>query len=251
MMTRAEIQFIRSLADRKERIRSGLFVAEGRKLIEEIAASEMDVEKIYARADAPELPGCVSDRFTVSAKEMERISRLKTPSSVLALVRMPEYPLRADRLRGKLTLALDKVQDPGNVGTIIRLAEWFGIEDIVCSPDTADCYAPKVVQATMGGITRVRVHYADLPEFLRRAQAESIPVYGTFLEGEDVYESGLSPDGIVVMGSEGRGIGPETERLIGRKIRIPSFRKGRPGTESLNVAVAAAVICSEFRRRKP
>ena len=180
---------------------------------------------------------------------MERVSHLKTPGSSLALVRMPHRDLRSADPAGGLVLALDDVQNPGNMGTIIRLADWFGIGDIVCSEATADCFNPKVVQATMGAILRVRVHYTDLGHYLAAHAAAGIPVYGTFLDGEDLYRADLTPAGIVVMGNEGRGVRPATAAGITRRLYIPPFPADRAGSESLNVAMAAGVVCAEFRRR--
>ena len=150
---------------------------------------------------------------------------------------------------GALVLALDDVPDPGNMGTIVRLADWFGIRDIVCSEATADCFNPKVVQATMGAIPRVRVHYLPLSGLLEKALSDGIPVYGTFLDGDDIYGAELSADGILVMGNEGKGIGPDVEKCVSRRLYIPSYPGGTATSESLNVAVATAVACAEFRRR--
>ena len=145
--------------------------------------------------------------------------------------------------------ALDDIQNPGNLGTIIRLADWFGIGDIVCSEATADCFNPKVVQATMGAILRVRIHYTDLAALLAQAPALRLPVYGTFLEGENLYGAELSPAGIVVMGNEGRGVGADVARTVTRKLFIPPWPADRRGSESLNVAMATGIVCAEFRRR--
>jgi TrmH family RNA methyltransferase len=149
-------------------------------------------------------------------------------------------------LDGKLSLALDTVQDPGNLGTIIRIADWFGIEHVLCSKETVEVYNPKVVQATMGALARVSVHYVDLVEVLKET---SLPVYGTFLEGEDIYGEALSAEGVIVMGNEGNGVSEEVKKLVSRKLYIPNFPKGRETSESLNVAVATAITCAEFRRR--
>ena len=146
-------------------------------------------------------------------------------------------------------LALDQVQNPGNLGTIIRLADWFGIPEIVCSPTTADCYNPKVVQATMGAILRVKVHYTALEPYLAQARERNIPVYGTFLEGENIYSTPLTPGGIVLMGNEGQGIAPAAARHGSHKLFIPPYPADRNGSESLNVAIATAVVCAEFRRQ--
>jgi TrmH family RNA methyltransferase len=193
------------------------------------------------------MSGAKVEREQVSAKEMERISHLKTPTDCLAVVEIPERAFNPSELAGELTLALDGVQNPGNMGTIIRLADWFGIARVVCSADSADCWSPKVVQATMGAITRVAVHYGNLREMIA---ASGVPVYGTFLEGDNIYETPLGSEGIIVLGSEGRGISPEIARLVRRKLFIPPYPANNSSSESLNVAIAAAIICSEFRRRK-
>lgn len=244
-MTKAEIQLVRTLADKRGRTESGLFVAEGEKLIGELRASQLHVRKIFSLEGVFEGPGIE----TVSPREMERLSLLKTANNSLALVEIPRYNLRMASLAGRLTLALDEVQNPGNMGTVIRLADWFGISDVVCSEGSADCFNPKVVQATMGAILRVRVHYTDLAGFLAGAAPERLPVYGTFLEGENIYGAQLAPAGIVVMGNEGRGISDEAARSVTRKLFIPPYPADRRGSESLNVAMATGIICSEFRRR--
>ena len=245
-MTKSEIQFVKSLSDKRAREQSGLFVAEGRKLVDEILRSQFAVHRLYYTGQ-DFWDGRGQD---VSPKEMERISQLKTPTDCLAVVRIPHRDLSADNLKGSLVIALDGVQNPGNMGTIIRLADWFGIGDVVCSPDSADCFNPKVVQATMGAILRVRVHYTDLPDFLRQALDAGLPVYGTTLDGNDIYSEALSADGVLVMGSEGSGLCREVAELLSRRLYIPPFPPQRCGSESLNVAVATAVVCSEFRRRR-
>ena len=163
---------------------------------------------------------------------------------------IPRHDLGTVHADEELVLALDEVQNPGNLGTIVRLADWFGIGDIVCSPGTADCFNPKVVQATMGAILRVRVHYTDLPRFLAEAAGRGTPVYGTFLEGDNIYDAPLTRGGIVVMGNEGRGVTPETARTVTRKLFIPPYPADRHGSESLNVAMATGIVCAEFRRRR-
>lgn len=241
MITRAEILSIKALGTKQGRDEQGAFIAEGEKLVGEILASPLRVRKVY---QTRELFDC---GIMVSAKEMERISQLKSATSCLAVVDIPHTDIGVVEPRRSLVLALDRVQNPGNLGTIIRLADWFGIEDIVCTTDTADCFNPKVVQATMGAILRVRVHYTDLAEWL--SQQEGAKVYGTFLEGTNIYNSALSPCGVVVMGNEGQGISESVARLVTDKLLIPPYPADRVGSESLNVAVATAVICSEFRRR--
>jgi TrmH family RNA methyltransferase len=284
-MTRNEIQLIRSLADKRARTEAGVFVCEGAKLVGEVLASGLRVRKIYCTGQAFELfssemlgfcadrsredrdstskysPGLSDEKArkagvyhenpdgieTISGKEMERISHLKTPTDCLALVEIPSREFDPKMLGGGLTLALDGVQNPGNMGTIIRLADWFGIARVVCSADSADCWSPKVVQATMGAITRVAVHYGGLAAILSTSE---VPVYGTFLEGEIIYEANLTRDGIIVLGSEGRGISPEVAEVVSRKLFIPPYPANNSSSESLNVAIAAAIICSEFRRRR-
>lgn len=247
MITKADIQLVRSLADKRGRTETGLFVAEGRKLVDELRISPLRVEKVYTLDPALNDPTAT----VASPKEMERLSLLKTPSDTLALVRIPDYKLKPGTLADHLVLALDDVQNPGNMGTIIRLADWFGISDIVCSEATADCFNPKVVQATMGAILRVRVHYTDLGRFLDETSATGTPVYGTFLEGENLYHTALSPAGVVVLGNEGRGVRPATAARITRRLFIPPYPPDRHGSESLNVAMAAGIVCAEFRRRMP
>lgn len=244
-MTKAEIQLVRSLADKRARDEQGLFVAEGEKLIAEIRASGWRIRKIFA------LEGLFEGEAveTLSRKELERVSLLKTPSKAVAIVEIPRHTLHIEQLKGQLALVLDEVQNPGNLGTIIRIADWFGLTDIVCSPDSADCFNPKVVQATMGAILRVRVHYTPLESFLEAAAKAGIPRYGTFLEGENIYDSELSAEGLIIMGNEGRGISAAVEQRISHKLFIPPYPADCPTSESLNVAMATGIVCAEFRRR--
>lgn len=240
-MTKNEIQFVRSLHDKSSRMEHGLFIAEGEKLIGEIIESELKIRKIYA-LDGARID---FDVERISPKEMERISTLKSANNSVAIVEIPRPTLDIKSLKGRVILALDEVQNPGNLGTIIRLADWFGIEDIVCSESTADLYNPKVVQATMGAITRVRVHYTPLVPFLRGC---GMTIYGTLLDGENIYNTSLSSEGVIVMGNEGRGLSREVIELIDKPLFIPPFPADRLGSESLNVAIATAIVCSEFRR---
>ncbi|MCQ2206033.1 MAG: RNA methyltransferase [Bacteroidaceae bacterium] len=187
----------------------------------------------------------------VTQAELAAASQLTTPQQVLAVLdkqRLAPLPCGDTADGTSLTLALDGVQDPGNLGTILRVADWFGIRRVVCSPDTADAYAPKVVQATMGALARVDVSYTCLPEWLA-AQPSDTPIYGTFLNGTDIYAQPLTRHGIIVMGNEGKGISQAVANLINRRLLIPSFPAGQPTSESLNVATATAIVCSEFRRR--
>ncbi|MDR0987925.1 MAG: RNA methyltransferase [Prevotellaceae bacterium] len=244
-MTRAEIIAVKSLSDKRARTESGLFVVEGAKLTGEILASTLRVRKIYTTGDLFTESG--AER--ISTKEMQRITSLKTASDVLAVVEIPSTALEPSRLANSLVLALDGVSNPGNLGTLIRTADWFGISDILCSEDSADCFNPKVVQATMGAITRVRVHYVELASTLSTLSAAGSPIYGTFLDGENIYEARLSAAGVIVVGSEGDGIREQVAATVSRRLFIPPYPAGRHGSESLNVAIAAAITCSEFRRR--
>jgi TrmH family RNA methyltransferase len=245
-MTKAEIQLVKSLSNKRARTDTGLFVAEGEKLVRELLASPFRVQKIYFTEG--EFAGVETER--VSHNEMTRLSHLKTPTDCLALVEIPKYGFDAAAFKGHLTIALDEVQNPGNVGTIIRLADWFGVKNIICSEDSADCFNPKVVQATMGAITRVSVHYGNLQKMLSRVAEQGIPLFGTFLEGKNIYDATLPPEGVIVLGNEGKGISAEVSRLISRRLFIPPYPADRQGSESLNVAIAAAIVCSEFRRRQ-
>ena len=243
-MTKAELQFVRSLSDKRTRDHEGLFIAEGEKLIREIEASRLTIRHIYATREI--FQGCE----VIDSKSMARISQLTTPSDCLAIVEQPRYRLAAATLGEELTLALDGVQNPGNLGTIIRLADWFGVKDIICSRECADCFSPKVVQATMGAILRVRVHYVDnLATLLRKLAAEGKPIYGTLLDGENIYSKALEGRGVVVMGNEGRGLTEECRVTLTERLYIPPYPADTPTSESLNVAMATGIILAEFRRR--
>lgn len=225
------------------------FVAEGAKLVQELLRSSLRVIHIYYTAgyEVQSLPQDI-DVEQISNKEMGRISGLKTSTDVLAIVAIPEHKLNVHDFQNQLTLCLDDIQDPGNLGTIIRLAHWFGVKSIVCSPNTVDAYSPKVVQATMGAIAAVKIFSIPLSEVLLEAKELGIPVMGTFLNGESIYTSQLPQVGIVVLGNEGKGISGELEQVISLRLTIPSFSQGDVGSESLNVSMAAAIVCSEIRR---
>lgn len=243
-MTKSDIQFIRSLSDKRVRDAERLFIAEGDKLVEEIRNSEFRIRRIYTTR--PELKG--QDVEHIDKKEMERISQLKTATDTLAIVEQPRYHLNIDPKA--LLLALDGVQNPGNLGTIIRLADWFGIKDIFCSKECADCYNPKVVQATMGAILRVRIHYVDdLANLLLSAKAQGMPIYGTLLSGKNIYTTEIENRGVIVMGNEGRGLSDQCCATLTHQLLIPPYPADSPTSESLNVAMATGIILSEFRRR--
>lgn len=234
MVAKSELKFIRSLQQKKHRQRHGLFVAEGVKLVTELLDSALPLQAIYA-TDAGLFPGATP----ISERELEAVSSLVQPNKVLGVFHMPQpEPLHFS----DWVLALDGVRDPGNLGTLIRLCDWFGIGQLLCSPDTVDAYNPKVLQATMGSIARVRLVYAPLPEAL---QGCGVPVYGASMEGGAVGAETLPAAGVLVMGSESHGLGPGVRDLLTATVSIPAYGKA----ESLNVATAAAILLYEVRRR--
>lgn len=247
MISKNQIKFVRQLEQKKYRQKEGLFVAEGPKVVGDLLRHGWQPKALYATS-AWEGMGSMTDSggIQVSDEELQRLSFLQHPQQVLAVFPLPANRQMPPLKQGRLYLALDGVQDPGNLGTIIRIADWFGIDAIYCSTDTADVWNPKVVQATMGSIARVSLYYTDLPQMLKSAE---VPVYGTLLDGEDIYSQSLSSDGIIVMGNEGNGLSAPVRELVDRKLLIPSFNSSPDMAESLNVAIATAITCSEFRRR--
>ena len=248
MLSKATLKLIKSLEMKKHRKESGLFVAEGGKTVNDLIACGFIAEKVIATKEWSMnnvLKGGI-EAIEVSVEEMNKASFLRTPQGVLAIFRQPTYTIDKDAPVKRLCLALDDVQDPGNLGTIIRIADWFGIEEIFCSNGCADAFSPKTVQATMGAIGRVKVFYTDLPEFLSEIR-DKAPVYGTFLDGEDMYTKELCNNGIILMGNEGNGIGNACAGHVSERIFIPNYPAERATSESLNVSMATAIICSEFR----
>jgi len=242
------IKYIRSLDQKKVRRTEGVFLAEGPKIVGDLWETFSCKLLVATREWLQQHPEAMANEILeVTTEELSRASLLKTPQQVLAVFHQPDYVFDASVLQRQLCLALDGVQDPGNLGTIIRVADWFGIEHILCSPDTVEVYNPKVIQATMGAIARVQLHYLPLPAFISSLQ--DIPVYGTFLDGQNIYEDDLTPNGLIVMGNEGNGISEELRKLISKRLLIPNYPAGRTTSESLNVAVATSIVCAEFRRR--
>ena len=239
MISKNQIKFVRQLEQKKYRKKEGLFVAEGPKVVGDLLRAGFKAHTIFATSEWESQGQTFQE---VSDEELRRVSFLQHPQRVLALFFIPTESVPSV---SSLSLALDDVQDPGNLGTIIRIADWFGIDTIYCSENTADAWSPKVVQATMGSIARVNIIYTDLQELISKAQ---VPVYGTLLDGQNIYTQELSKEGIIVMGNEGNGISAPIRKLINRKLLIPQFHEG---PESLNVAIATAITCSEFRRRYP
>lgn len=254
MISKNKIKYIHSLNLKKNRDAQDVFVAEGSKIVGDILArGNSKVELLVAQREwidqnAEMLKDVRCEIVEVSYDELAKVSFLCHPQQVMAVFKKFDGCLDTSSLDKKLTLVLDGVQDPGNLGTIIRIADWFGIEDIICSKDTVDVYNPKVVQATMGSIARVRVSYMDLKQ-LFEVLPPTLPVYGTLLEGNNMYSEQLSHNGIIIMGNEGKGISPQIRQFISKGLRIPNYPEGRDTADSLNVAVATAIICAEFRRR--
>ena len=247
-LSKNKIKYIHSLELRKIRKEERVFLAEGPKLVGDLLGHFPCCFLAATASWIQEHPDLrINEIAEVSQEDLSRASLLKTPQQVLAVFEQPQYTLTPGVARHSLCLALDDVQDPGNLGTIVRLADWFGIEHIICSQNTVDVYNPKTIQATMGGIARVKVHYTSLPDFIR--SLGDTPVFGTFLDGKNMYEQPLSANGLIVMGNEGNGIGKEVATLINRKLYIPNYPAGQETSESLNVAIATAVICAEFRRQ--
>lgn len=243
MISKTDIHFVRSLSDKNFRAERNLFVVEGEKMVRELLKTNLKIARLFCMSGCCEIDAGIEE--IVTTKEMERMSTFKTPSDCLAVVEMPSYD-RPQIDNENLILALDFIQDPGNVGTIIRLADWFGISDIICSHDSADCFNPKVIQATMGAIFRVRVHYCNLVETLRGVD---VNIYGTTLSGEDIYKEKLTRGGVILMGNESRGVSKDVLPLLTNELFIPPYPADRRGSESLNVATATAIVCAEFRKR--
>lgn len=256
MISKNKVKYIRSLEIKKFRKVDQVFVAEGHKLVGDLLGA---FECTYLAATAAWLEQYASIlsgnsfRHTevdeVTEEELKRLSFQETPQQVLAVFRQPQWRVHLNEVASReLCLALDDVQNPGNLGTIVRVADWFGIEHVFCSQGCADIYNPKTVQATMGAMARVQVHYVNLVEALNTLD-RNVSVYGTFLDGENMYGKELSHQGVIVMGNEGKGVSKEVEACVGERLYIPNYPEGRETSESLNVAIATAIVCAEFRRR--
>ena len=251
MLSKNKLKLIQSLNHKKGREKANCFLAEGNKIVIEALKSDFYVESILATTEFIDSHSLLCKKncniIEVTKKEIQTASLLQSPQDAMAIIRLPEEYFSISALNNQFSLALDSVQDPGNLGTIIRIADWFGIRHILCSTDTVDCFSPKVIQASMGAIFRVKIHYLDLESTLKEIKKIKISVFGTFLEGENIFTSTLPSSGILIMGNEGNGISEKISRCIDKKLTIPSF--GKSGTESLNVAIATAICCSEFKRR--
>jgi len=242
MLSKNQIKLITSLQQKKQRIVQKMFFAEGIKVIQELVESNFELVYLYTTQNDFEQVSNVK-KTVITENDLKKITALATPNTCLAIFKIP-----ADKkiTESGLILALDSIRDPGNLGTILRLCDWFGIGQIICSNETVDIYNPKVVQATMGSIARVSVNYVNLESFISQTQ---LPVFGTFMDGNTIYKTILPQEGIVIMGNEANGISPELEKLIQNRLTIPRFGTIQK-TESLNVATATAIILSEFRRNE-
>jgi TrmH family RNA methyltransferase len=245
MLSKSQISFIKSLHQKKYRKEHGLFIVEGIKSIKEFIQSSYQIHTIFYNSEQynllPKLPANIN-LFEVKNAELDKISTLQTPQGFLALVHIPKNKeLDLKELKNQFTLVLDGVQDPGNMGTIIRTADWFGFKNIICSADCVEVFNPKTVQATMGSLSRVNIYEADLQALLT---ANTIPVFGALLDGESIYKTQWGAEGLIILGNEGKGISPEVIKKINKPVTIPRIGEA----ESLNVAVSAAIFCAELVR---
>ena len=240
MVSKNQIKLITSLQQKKYRFAHQLFFAEGIKVIQELVESNFELVHLYTTQN--DFEEVSKDKKTIIPEsDLKKITALATPNSCLAVFKIPTEKKTNE---SGLILALDSIRDPGNLGTILRLCDWFGIDQLICSKETVDIYNPKVVQATMGSIARVNVNYVDLENVVSQTK---LPVFGTFMDGNNIYKTNLPQEGIIIMGNEANGISPELEKLIKNRLTIPRFGTLQK-TESLNVATATAIILSEFRR---
>lgn len=238
MLSKSHISLLQSLQHKKFRREHGFFLVEGYKSVSEFVNSPYQVETVYyTPAIAPKVLK-LSQKINfqeISSGILGKISALKTPANIIAVIKIPQWPvLNYNMLNKKFSILLDGIQDPGNMGAIIRTADWFGIEHIICSEDSVDVYNPKVVQATMGSLARVNVHYTDLSAVLSQV---NLPVFGALLDGENIYHTNFGPEGLIVMGNEGNGLSPEVKQLVNKAVTIP--RMGH--AESLNIAIATTM----------
>ncbi|MBW8324562.1 MAG: RNA methyltransferase [Prolixibacteraceae bacterium] len=253
MLSKNKIKLIQSLNRKKSRDETGLFLIEGIKMVEEALRSGCPIQTLVCTStfleQYPEAATKAGELIETDTATIQKASLQQNPQDALAILAQPVNPRPELNLPNELFLALDFIQDPGNLGTILRIADWFGIKTVICSENTVDAYNPKVVQASMGAIFRTKTWYTSLEDYLNEIDRAQIPVYGTFLEGENIYQESLTRNGIIVMGNEGNGISEPISKLVNRRLLIPTFSSDKNKPESLNVAIATAICCSEFRRR--
>lgn len=253
MLSKNKQKFILSLSKKKFRDQNGLFIAEGHKSVFDLLSTQMMASTIIATQEwineNKALIQNTTEVIIAGANEIKKISSHKSPPAVIGLFKQKNNQLVVSDLQKELCLFLDEVQDPGNLGTIIRLADWFGIKHLICSRNCADIYNPKTIQSTMGAISRVNIYEVEAIDFLKNYQKLKLPIYGTFLDGENIYQHKLQNHGLIIMGNEGKGIGKSVASFVSHKLLIPSYPAGIPTSESLNVSVATAITCAEFRRQ--
>ncbi len=252
MLSKSKQKLISSLSRKKVRDQEKLFIAEGHKLVFELLSTQLKCQVLigteewitkYAKLDS------AKEIIRTTENELKKVSSLKSPPPVIAIFKQTDNAQDLTSLSNKLSLFLDDVQDPGNLGTIVRMADWFGIENVFCTKACADIYNAKTVQSTMGAIARIKVHYIETDTFFEQIDKLHLPVYGTFLNGENIYESDITPNGVIVMGNEGQGISNDVAKHVNSRLFIPNYPPNKESSESLNVSVATAIICAEFRRR--
>ncbi len=252
MLSKQITKIIQNLEKKKFREKYNLFKIEGEKLVAELLRSPLAVHAIIAYPEWIQANGHLLGKTQVletDEKGMKAISNFQSLPHVMALAEIPNHPYHPDEVAGTLSLVLNGIQDPGNLGTILRIADWFGVSHLLCDRDCASIYNPKCVQASMGAIFRVHAYYLDLPETIRQLKAKGMPVFGTFLDGENIYTSPLPSQGLIIMGNEGKGIAEDIGKLADFRLTIPNFTPAGASSESLNVGVATGIILSEFKRR--
>ncbi len=252
MISKNKLKFIQSLSRKKIRDQHQVFIAEGQKMVDDLLNSDLVPTLIIATSQWLSEHSVKTNQAEIvetTLSEIKKISLLKSPPEVLVVFKQPEWSFQLKELQNELTLFLDEIQDPGNLGTIIRLSDWFGIKHLICSVGCADVFNPKTIQSTMGAISRVKVSYVDTVEFLKDYQQLNLPIYGTYLDGDNIYQTSLENKGLIIMGNEGKGIGIDAAAYVSNKLFIPPFPQDIPTSESLNVSIATAVVCAEFRRR--
>ena len=256
MLSKNKIKFINSIKKKKYRDIQQCFFVEGEKLVDELLHSDVQTISIFAVVEWLEKKRSVLSNLNdieiveVKEEDLKKISALTTPNKVLAIAKQPSYSFTFEEIKECLNIFLDNIKDPGNFGTIIRIADWYGIKNVFCSNESVDVFNPKVVQSTMGAIFRTKIHYVDSSNFLDKLQQlDDFNIYGTFLEGDNIYKTELSKNGMIIMGSESQGISDNLKPFINNKLFIPNYPLDVKTSESLNISIATAITCSEFRRR--
>jgi TrmH family RNA methyltransferase len=257
MTGKNKIKHLKSLKIKKYRYIHGEYIIEGEKVISELLehnphlVKELVATEQWLKNSSTKNINVINDIIMVSQSDIKKISSFKTSGDVIAVLQVPEYQVIKTEILTDVSLVLDKVQDPGNLGNIIRIADWFGINNIFCSVDCVDCFNPKVIQATMGAIIRIKVHYLDLKELLEEySSVEGFSIYGTFLKGRSIYDENLDNKGFIILGNESKGISAEYMPYIESRLVIPKYAYNSNSIESLNIAAAAAIVCSEFKRKR-